>query len=444
MKRSNKAVAGLLACMMALTTACSSTGAPSGGKSNQAPSQAGTGAGEKQKMVFWDKSEYVKSYNTLMKKKVDEFSKEKNVDVDYVIIPSNDVKQKIMAAIEAKNVPDLVVGDDSQCAQYVTMDQIADVSDVLAGLNLTDAAKEFSKINGKPVFVPQAFVAPGMYIRMDKWKEKGLSAPKTWDELKEQAKIVNDPKNGFYALGFPMGASGGGDAEGFMRSVILSFGGVPVDPAGKVTINSTATLNALNYVASLYQEGLCPPDAMTWDDSANNSAYLAGTVGVVFNSGSIWSSIKSEKKQLLDKTQIISYPQGPSGKSYAPGGTNVFAVFKTGKNEKTAKDFIKYFYADKDNYNTMVEAMGGMWQPVLNGMDGTTFWKQTENSGWLANSKSLVRNFYPAPADNYANLTISNQLCVKAVQNIVVKKTDPQAALDQLEQSFKQIYKDRK
>ncbi|MFQ9704954.1 MAG: hypothetical protein ACLR0U_29415 [Enterocloster clostridioformis] len=42
-----------------------------------------------------------------------------------------------------------------------------------------------------------------------------MDIPTTWEELKEGAKLMNDPANGFYGLGFAMGASGGGDAEGF-------------------------------------------------------------------------------------------------------------------------------------------------------------------------------------------------------------------------------------
>ena len=38
--------------------------------------------------------------------------------------------------------------------------------------------------------------------------------PTTWEELKEDAEKINDPENGFYALGLPLGASGGGDARG--------------------------------------------------------------------------------------------------------------------------------------------------------------------------------------------------------------------------------------
>lgn len=413
------------------TTAQSDTTSPSG--------QEGAAA-EKRKMVFWDKSEYVEGYNAMMKAKADEFAREKNVDVDYVIIPAADMKQKLMAAIEAGNVPDLIVGDDTLAGQFISMNQIADCQDIFSSVDFTDNAKLLGTFNGKEYLVPLAFTAPGMYLRTDKWKETGMDTPTTWEELKEGAKQMNDPANGFYGLGFAMGASGGGDAEGFCRTIILDWGGVPVDKSGKVTINSPETLEALKFIASLYEEGLVPPDAITGDDSWNNNAYLAGTVGVITNSGSVVSSMKEEKPDLLKNTRIIAYPAGPSGKAYTLGGANVFGIFKTGKNTETAKDFVKYYFEDLDNYNKMIEAMGAMWQPVVNGVDDTDFWKDPVNAGWLANSKHTFKTYYPAPSDDRATVSFTNQLCVKAVQEIVVNKTDPQKALDHLEEEFNKIY----
>jgi len=401
---------------------------------NQEPQERG-------ELIFWDKSEYVEGYNTMMKAKVDAFAQEHNVDVNYVIIPAADMKQKLLAAIEAGNAPDLIVGDDTLVGQFVSMNQIADCADVFAAIDFTDNAKILGTFNGKEFLVPLAFMAPGMYLRMDKWQETGMDIPKTWEDLRKGAQIINDPANGFYGMGFAMGASGGGDAEGFCRTIILDWGGIPVDENGHVTVNSPETLEALKFIADLYEDGLIPPDAITGDDSWNNSAYLAGTVGVICNSGSVVSSMKAENPELLENTQIIAYPAGPKGTAYTLGGANVFGVFETGKNTETAKEFIKYYFADLDNYNNMIEAMGAMWQPVVKGVDDTEFWKNPVNAGWLANSKSTYKTYYPAPSDERATVSFTNQLCVKAVQEIVVNKTDPQEALNQLEAEFNKIYK---
>jgi ABC-type glycerol-3-phosphate transport system substrate-binding protein len=103
-----------------------------------------------------------------------------------------------------------------------------------------------------------------------------------------------------------MGASGGGDAEGMMRSLILGYGGVPVDKDNKITINSKETLEALKMAASFYRESLTPPAAVTWDDASNNIAYLAGTVGLIMNSGSVMTAMKKDKQDLMNNRVVPS------------------------------------------------------------------------------------------------------------------------------------------
>ncbi len=398
-------------------------------------------SGEAKKLVFWDKSEYVDTYNDLMKAKVDEFAKANNVEVDYVIVPSGDLKQKLSAAIESGNQPDLIVGDNTVVAEYIETNQLADVTDVIEGIDYKKTALNYAVFNNNSYLAPLSFTAPGMYIRKDIWGAAGLSAPATWEELKEQAAKINDPENGFYALGLPLGASGGGDAETFVRTVILDFGGELVDENGNITANSPETLEALEFIASLYEEGLCPPDTISWDDSGNNAAYLAGTVGLVCNSGSIITSMQNENTELLANTEIIQYPSATQDSvSYTLGGANVFGIFETGANTDVAKDFVSYYFSDTDYYNKMVEAMGAMWQPVINGYDDTDFWAEEGHIGWLKNSENLYLTTHPAPTESKAAVAFANQVCTKAMQEIVVNGTDPQKALDDLEVSLREIY----
>ena len=237
------------------TTSTVATASASEASTTDSSASAET-SGSSKKLVFWDKAEYVDEYGTMMKQVVDNFAKENNVEVDYVNVPAADMKQKLMAAIEAGNAPDLIVGDNTLVGQFGSLQQLADVTDVVDSIDFTDAAKLIGDFDGTQYMIPQAFTAPGMYIRKDVWEKAGLSMPTTWDELKEQAEKVNDPSNNFYALGFAMGASGGGDAEGFVRTIILDWGGQTVDEDGNVTVNSPETVAAFEYIKSLYDEGL--------------------------------------------------------------------------------------------------------------------------------------------------------------------------------------------
>jgi multiple sugar transport system substrate-binding protein len=399
---------------------------------------AGAAGANANKLVIWDKAEFNKDYNDMVKARVDQFGKDNNVPVEYVVIPPNDLKAKLLAAIEGKNPPDLVVTDDFSAKQFAGMDQLVDVSDISGKIEFTDAAKKMSMVKKGNFFIPQAFLAPGMYVRKDKWEAKGAKIPDTWQEVKDTAKLVNDPKGGFFALGFPMGASGGGDAEGMLRCMILGYGGAPVDKDNKITINSKETLEALKMAASFYKESLTPPAAVTWDDAGNNNAYLAGTAGLIMNSGSVMTAMKKDKPDLMANTVVVPFPAGPKGR-FIPGGGNVFAIFKNGKNTEAAKKFVAAFY-DKTFYQSLIEKMSGMWQPTVKGFEDTEFWKKPENKGWLESSKNIIPNTYPAESDELANKAFSEQLIVKAVQKIVVNNVDPQKALDELEAEFKRVY----
>ncbi|QQO10081.1 ABC transporter substrate-binding protein [Breznakiella homolactica] len=393
------------------------------------------------KLVVWDKSEYVAAYNEQSKARLEEFGRNNNIAIEYVIVPPNDLRSKLFAAIEAKNPPDIVLTDDFLAKQFAGMNQLADVSEILNAVPFTKSGRDLAFNEAGNYVVPVAMLAPGLYLRKDKWEAAGLPYPKTWLELLDHARKVNDPANDFYALGYPMGASGGGDAEGMVRSVILSFGGIPVDKDGKVTVNSPQSLEALKYIAQLYQENLCPPSAITWDDMGNNTAYIAGSVGVIQNSPSVFSQLKSENPDLYGKTAILSWPSGPAGNFTLTGG-NAYIIFKNGKQTEMAKKYITEFF-ELEFYKNLVIQMGGMWQPVVEKADLDPFWELPENKGWLEASRGGVPNTHPAPANELTTKAFAEQLCVKAVQKIVLRNMDPQAALNELEADLKRVLNQR-
>jgi multiple sugar transport system substrate-binding protein len=150
------------------------------------------------------------------------------------------------------------------------------------------------------------------------------------------------------------------------------------------------------------------------------------------------TAMKKDKPDLMNNTVVVPFPAGPKGR-FIPGGGNVFAIFKNGKNTEAAKKFVAAFY-DKAFYQPLIEKMNGMWQPTVKGFEDTEFWKKPENKGWLESSKNIIPNTYPADSDELSNKAFSEQLIVKAVQKIVVNNVDPQKALDELEADFKRVY----
>lgn len=428
---------------MALAAAGMLLAGCAGGNEGQGASPDGNPAppAGKERFVFWDKGEYVAAYNKLMKERVEKFGQDNNIDVEYVVVSQNDLKSKLLASIEAKNPPDLIVANDPIAKQFVATGQLVDTSDIINKIDFSEGAKNIAVTADKYYMVPHSLQLGGVFLRKDVWEQHNLPLPTTWEELYEQAKIVNDPKNGFYATGLPLGQSGGGDAEAMVRDVIRAFGGSVVDKDNNITVNSKETLEALKFLAKFWQEGLTPPASVTWDDNGNNKAYMAGTVGFVINSASIYDSLLKDNPDLEKKTVMIPKLAGPAGESLVGSG-NVFAIFQNGKGTKWAKKFVTEFF-EKDFYNQLIEQVGGKFVPVIDGVLDTPFWTNPDNkaAGWLSMVPSIKGSGnYPGPEDDFGSKSQSMQLCTKAVARIVIDKMDPQKSLDQLEQELKQLY----
>jgi multiple sugar transport system substrate-binding protein len=434
-----KTVTVLAALSLGLTFALS--GCSSANERNAGSGSSADNKGPKEKFVFWDKGEYVQDYNNMMKERLEKFGKDNNIDVEYVIYAQNDLQAKLLASIEAKNPPDLVMTNDPIARQFVASDQLVDTSDIINKIDFSSGAKSISVAENKYFMVPHSLQLSGVFLRKDVWDKHQLPIPKTWQELYEQAKVVNDPKNGFYATGLPLGQSGGGDAENMIRNVLLSYGATVVDKNNNIIINSKETLEAFKFLAKFWQEGLTPPSSVTWDDNGNNNAYIAGTVGFVINSASIYEALMKDKPELEKATVMVPIPGGPKG-NMITGGGNVFAIFKNAKGTKWAKKFVTEFY-DKDFYNKLIEKVGGKYQPVLNGLTDTPFWKDPNNkvAGWLTMTQNVVGSTnYPGPEDELGSKAYSMKLVTKALARIVIEKMDPQKSIDQLEQELKQLY----
>lgn len=103
-------------------------------------------------------------------------------------------------------------------------------------------------------------IRTGVYImtyRKDLYEEKGLSVPKTFAELRENARALNDPPNtyGWYCMGTPDSFS-----QSDWINYLFSFGGKLVSDDGKkCLLDSAEALAATKFWSEWMTEGLVPP-----------------------------------------------------------------------------------------------------------------------------------------------------------------------------------------
>ena len=422
-----------------LLVGCSPGGTSGGTSSSATPTS--TAPALSGKMTFWDRSEYVQTYADLEAAQVQKFQTDTGVQTEYVSVAPGDIKAKLSAAIEANQLPDLVAIDSSTATQFFATGKFMDVKDFLKEFDFRqDALTLATKLEGT-YEVPLYLVPNVLYVRQDKLDAKGIkTVPSTWQEVLDTARAINDPANGFYGAGFQLAPVSAGDCEGFTRSVMDSYGATLVDANGKVVVmqNADKVKQALTIMKTFYDEGLVPASAITGDNAWNNEQFLAGSIGMTLNSGSIMTAAKKQDAAFAAKITVTGYPGGPAGR-YGSGGLMSFLIKKDG-NVAAVEKFIKDYFYEPAYYEKIQEGLMGLAVTTINGQEGKGIWAKPEFAGWYTASKNMLTVGYPAPPDARASKLHSEATLSGIVQAMIMNKTDLDTVVKQIDDAYKAVY----
>ncbi|MGY9032408.1 MAG: ABC transporter substrate-binding protein [Rhodobacterales bacterium] len=161
-----------------------------------------------------------------------------------------------------------------------------------------------------------------LYYREDLYKEKGLEVPKTWDDLIENAKILNDPPN---IYGMVQRADRTAIEYNFI-SYLYSQGGSYLKDAKNgdmtVTINSPEAVKAMEIYLRLNREGGYPnPGSVTQGTMIQLLATgkAAQGIGVI----AAWAAMDDpDKSAVVGKMNAALIPAGDAGHASGLGHWN--------------------------------------------------------------------------------------------------------------------------
>src|SRR3984893_13249822 len=112
-------------------------------------------------------------------------------------------------------------------------------------------------------------------------------------------------------------------------------------------------------------KGSCDEGAMSWDDAGNNRAFLANTISSTSNGASIYLLARSKPENYMSEkgTPLKEYvfhsplPSGPAGQfSYHVPFSNLVPTY--GKNQKAAKEFLRWFQSKDINEEWFTSQQG--------------------------------------------------------------------------------------
>lgn len=285
----------------------------------------------------------------------EEYHKENpNVKVTPVYAGSYaDTRTKVQAAIKGGNTPDLAIMFSIDLYSLLSMDAIADIDSFCT----TDADKEWlngfydgfmmNSRDGETTYgIPWQRSTIVLYYNKDAFEATGLDPeqpPKTWDELKEDAKKLTITENGQttqYGIQIP--------SDGYAYWMLQTF---CVEQNGFNLMNETGTetyyddertAKGLEFWKSLADDGSMPEGIVAW--ATTPSDFLEGKTAMMYHTTGNLTNVKNNASFNFGVAML------PANESYgSPTGGGNFYIFKgvSEERQQAAFDFIKWMTDDE-------------------------------------------------------------------------------------------------
>lgn len=197
--------------------------------------------------------------------------------------------------------------------------------------SLLDLYSRDGKVYGLPDWISTHILG----YRTDLFKEAGLEAPKTWDDvLKAAEKFANGDE--MYGITFP--GKKGGALAGIFSTTLLSNGGWLRDDNDKPSINTKEAIETAEFLAKLSK--YAPPGYQNnhWEESAAIASSNKAPMIMLMTSNAAWLNDpnKSQTVGLWDFVAIQNKTGGGMVDSYC------WSVAESSKNRKAAEELVKF------------------------------------------------------------------------------------------------------
>src|SRR5437762_1623362 len=385
--------------------------------------------GTKVHWVRW--VDFIPESDVELKRQMPEAEKALGAKIQFETINANDLQPRITAAVQSGSGADIF--NFQYNWPHLYQNAVIDVSDVAGALSKAEGGfyevwAPSCQVNGKWLSVPHSIVGNAVAHRKSWLKEVGASTfPKTWDEAR---KVFAALKKKGHPYGQTLGHTFG-DAPTFTYTMLWAYGGAETDKSGKkVVLSNKGALESVKFMQAFWKE-CCDEGGLAWDDTNNNRAFHAGELSATLNAASIYTVAKRQKDKIKDEKgeplfddieHAAPMPNGPAGQFalYVPFQ---HSVMKYSKNQKLAKDFLKWLHQDA-NYGKWFEVNEGYSVGAAKKWEDHPMWARVDKPLQVFRQAArLTRAFgHPGPASAKATESYTKYVIVdmyaKAVQGM--------------------------
>ena len=232
---------------------------------------------------------------TLMEGLVSDFNatigKEKGIEIVYRVVGGDSYSQYLTLALESGETPDLFNGGTP--ANFVANNYIIAYDELPSGAELIEkyeALIPMADVVGEYTWrLPIGATTQGLIYNKDMFKAAGLvdengeaTPPKTWDELREYAKILTNEAERQYGIIFPVKWGGNWIDSDLMHPAMASIGYNGGFNSSTGTYDFSGMKVPMETLLGIKEDGSVYPGADSIDNDSARALFAEGSIGMKF------------------------------------------------------------------------------------------------------------------------------------------------------------------
>ncbi len=348
------------------------------------------------------------------------------------------VRQKMAAAFNANNMPQMVLADYIDVPLYVQRSMLLPMENVLP----EDVLKDYFPgmlvdltVDGTVYAVPYNRTTQGFIVNRDLLKEAGIDRiPATWDEFYEDAVKFKEAMGEGYYYSYAY------FNQYIFEAIAYSFGATIATPDGEAMMTEDKMVDLFTFFRGMYEEGLLAMVPTTSGGFADqHSTYLEGKVATVFQSSSFIPSANS----LLECDWSFEYvPAGDGGHAVTIGGTNLAVTTVANEAEQAAcKAFIEYVSSLENCAKVFVETANlPVRQSVLELDSVKAYMAENEFTANLLGQLAYAKNASAVTKNVGSVFSLVSDMVVRLIYN----GEDIQGTLEEYNETFQDEFDEKK
>lgn len=258
-----------------------------------------------------------------------------NINLKEVPVPWTGMFEKYLAALAAKQGPDVVDIAANWTRQFIETGGIRDASDVINEIGkdkIVPVALGNVSFNGKYWGVPFRLDTDSLYCNTAMFADAGLTPPKTLDEFLSHAKKLTH-KNAqgvvdVYGTALALNKKDSSVAGKWYRWILDGFGGDVISTDGKqATLNTPAAIKAFKFYKDLYVTNkVMPPDSLNLDNDDVRRLFEQGKIAMGITGPWGIASLQSSAPDLKYSVALLPGASADKPGRYEIGGWNLVAT----------------------------------------------------------------------------------------------------------------------